>query len=211
MAPKRGRIIALVSSKGGAGKTTLACCLAAELLERGHPVALVDTDPQAEGGTAQWHRAGGPLAKATLYTEPSEKAAAIARDAASEGAVVLVDAAGTFTRTTIAILAAADVAVIPCRPSGLDAMRALEMVAAVRQAGSAEPVVVLSAVGRSALPEHIRKELKKAGANVMRPEIGNRVAYATAALYGSAPVWMGSDAQKAREEVSAVADVLMRL
>ena len=44
MKPKRGRIVALVSSKGGVGKTTLAASIAAELLKRGKAVTLIDAD-----------------------------------------------------------------------------------------------------------------------------------------------------------------------
>ncbi len=48
------KVIALVSSKGGAGKTTLAACLAAELSNRGIDVALLDVNPQQT--LSDWHR-----------------------------------------------------------------------------------------------------------------------------------------------------------
>lgn len=43
-------ILALAGQKGGAGKSTLAVCLAVEALARGQRVLLVDADPQ---GTAR--------------------------------------------------------------------------------------------------------------------------------------------------------------
>lgn len=47
-----GRIITVAQQKGGSGKTTLAVNLAVALHERGHSVALVDTDPQ--GSMGRW-------------------------------------------------------------------------------------------------------------------------------------------------------------
>jgi chromosome partitioning protein len=46
MTPPPGRVLALASGKGGVGKSTLALAIAAALVDRGHAVALVDSDPQ---------------------------------------------------------------------------------------------------------------------------------------------------------------------
>ena len=50
---KSSGIIALMTVKGGSGKTTLTACLGAELAKRGHKVTLIDADPQ--GSLTAWH------------------------------------------------------------------------------------------------------------------------------------------------------------
>ena len=44
--PKIMTVIAVISPKGGVGKTTVSANLAVSLAAKGHPVRLVDMDPQ---------------------------------------------------------------------------------------------------------------------------------------------------------------------
>lgn len=205
-----GKIIALVNAKGGSGKSTLACCIAAELAHRGKPVTLIDADPF--GGSKAWHDAGGQLQQIPLIFDPTEGVTAKAQDAARHSTVI-VDAAGFASRTMVATLEAADLVVIPCRASGLDAVRAIETVALAQDVAKARrrriPIwIVLNAVTHAAITPHIRAELERAGAKVATNEIHQRTAFAVAALNGSAPCWMGSSATKAAGDIAALADEL---
>lgn len=209
---KRHPILAFATAKGGSGKTTLACSLAAEWAHRGRSITLIDADPA--GGSAAWHGAAGPMQEAVqLLTEPTQAVTRAAEQAASQH-TVLIDAAGFATTTTVAALEAADLVLIPCRPSALDALRAIETAALAKDVSKARGrkariLVVLNGTSHgAAITPHIRQELSRAGVKVAEAEIGQRTAFAVAALNGSAPCWMGSAARKAAEEIAALADEL---
>ena len=210
--PWAGKVLVLVSAKGGAGKTTLAAAVAGELLRRGQRVILLDADPQESGGLSQWHSASNSseLGTAQLYREAREIAAAQARAQAGEGAVVVVDTAGSLTRTTLALITEADLVVVPARAGGLDAARAVEMVQLVQQASSAPCVVVLNAVTRSSMPAHIRAELTEAQVRVLRTEVSQRVAFPTAQLHGTTPSALPG-AAAAAADIRALVDELEKV
>jgi chromosome partitioning protein len=205
-------IIVLFAIKGGGGKTTLAACMAAQLMGQKKAVALVDADPQRS--LTEWHGRGGPLAELPIVTDATEKAATRAAEL-SKKSTVIVDTPGFAAREQLALLAVADRVVIPCRPSALDARRALEaleMVEAVNRTRrkKAQAVVVMNGASRAAIVGHIRNELVAGGARVLGSEIAARAVYAEAELHGSAPCLMGRAASKAADEIAAVSSEVLR-
>lgn len=207
---KRNLTVAIANAKGGCGKSTLACCLAAELHKRGRAVTLIDADPQ--GGTKAWHDAGGPLGKIPLLVDPSTHVAKTAAEAA-KGSTVIIDAAGFATSTLVSVLEAAELVLIPCRPSALDAMRAIETAQLAKQVAAAthrRPTirVILNGANNAAIVPHIRAELEGAGLTVAEASIGQRTAFAIAALNGTAPCWMGYQAAQAALEIASLTDEL---
>jgi chromosome partitioning protein len=205
-------IIVLFAIKGGGGKTTLAASIAGLLLQQKKAVALIDADPQRS--LTEWHGAGGPLSEIPLVTDATGKAAARAVEL-SKKSIVIVDTPGFANREQLDLLAVADRVLIPCRPSALDARRAMEALEMVETVNStrrkkAIAAVVMNAAIRSTIVGHIRNELVAGGARVLGAEIGQRTAYAEAELYGSAPCFMGRAAQKAADEVAAVTGEILR-
>ncbi len=203
--------IAVVSMKGGSGKTTVCASLAGELARRGRRVTLVDADPT--GGLSLWHGSGGELHELPLVADATERLTDTAARAARDS-IVVIDTAGAATSTLVAALQAADVVLVPARPSAGDAVRALETVNMARQVAKARgrriPVRVLltGVLSQSSVTPHIRGELEAAGADVMTAEVHQRSAFVVAGINGSAPAWMGYTARQAAEDIEAVADEL---
>ena len=120
------KVIAVCSSKGGVGKTTVSQCLAVEALRQGIPAAIIDTDPQKSA--AEWgeQREAAELDAPAVIALGSESLATIVADLAKRDAgLVVID---TPPHSAPAINAALDVstgAVMVTRPNPMD-VRALE-------------------------------------------------------------------------------------
>ncbi len=113
------KTIVLASQKGGAGKTTLAAHLAvaAEVAGDG-PAVLIDTDPQ--GSLSAWwnaRAAPNPTLAPTTLAGLREKLTALA---AAGHTYAIIDTPPAITASIKAVLATADLVVIPTRPSPHD-------------------------------------------------------------------------------------------
>ncbi len=112
------RTIILATRKGGAGKTTLTCHLAAEAERRGHrSVGVIDTDDMA--GLARWwdvREASSPL----LARAEPDLAAGLAALRARGCNVVLVDTPPAVSGIVAAAIAVADLVVIPVQATPND-------------------------------------------------------------------------------------------
>jgi chromosome partitioning protein len=112
------RTIAVVSQKGGAGKTTLALHIAVAAELSGLSTAMLDLDPQ---GTAEawaaWRKDEPPEvigAKASTLPRTLEKASAAGAD------LVVIDTPPLAQAEARAAAQAADLILIPCRPRPFD-------------------------------------------------------------------------------------------
>ena len=108
------RTIAIVSRKGGAGKTTVVTHLAVVAEAAGLRVALFDLDPQASAALWSDHR--GEAFPAVVPAQAPRLAGARAGGAD----LVLIDTPPEADGIASAAAAAADLTLIPCRPSALD-------------------------------------------------------------------------------------------
>lgn len=115
------RTIALITQKGGAGKTTLAASLAVAAAEKGETVVALDLDPQ--GSLAAWgddRTAEAPAVDrvdAERLARLSDILAALNRQGFT---LAVIDCPGIASTATNLAMKAADLCLVPARPTRLD-------------------------------------------------------------------------------------------
>ena len=110
--------IAIISQKGGAGKTTLAIHLAAAAQAAGRVALIVDTDPQATA--SQWASWRGDAPPEVIDSPPPRLAAKIAAAGAQGADFIVIDTPPHADSAARAAVEVADLVLIPCRPSAFD-------------------------------------------------------------------------------------------
>ncbi len=110
--------IAIISQKGGAGKTTLALHLAAVAQEAGAVSLVIDTDPQATA--SQWAAWRGDRAPEVIDSPPPRLAAKVEAARGQGAEVIVIDTPPHADSAARAAVELADLVLIPCRPSAFD-------------------------------------------------------------------------------------------
>ena len=128
------RSIAFVTQKGGSGKSTLASSLAVAAFEQGERVCLVDMDPQATLMTWSKTRA---LDDVPVVVAGAGRLAALLDGLEKKGfTLVVIDTPGAEGAASLAAMRAADLNVIPSRPSVFDLWASAQTRAALKAARS---------------------------------------------------------------------------
>jgi chromosome partitioning protein len=167
--------IAFTNTKGGVGKSTLACHLAIWLFDRGYRVALLDTDPQ--GTVTEWMRHAEP--KITVRSITDSDAIRAARDELmTKHDILIADAPGEEGEAANAVTLLADLAVLPLQPTKpdvralKDALKTIQLAHAVTEGKRPETVLVLNCVRKkSARASVLKDQIRELGLRVANCEI----------------------------------------
>jgi len=115
------KTIALVSQKGGAGKTTLALHLAVAAHRAGLHAAIADLDPQSSSWKWSERRKASGVEHPEAATATAEQLGSLQKQAEAGGLdLLIVDSAPHADRPALLACRAADLVLIPCRASILD-------------------------------------------------------------------------------------------
>lgn len=207
--------IAFLSQKGGAGKTTLATCLARELVLQGFDTVLVDADSQ--GSARDWRAA----TEAETVPVIGMDRPTLDRDLKAINPTghrwVLIDGAGRSETMTVSAIRAADMVLIPVHPSPYDVWAASDLVSLIRSRQGitdGKPLaafLISRAVKRTRLTGEVAEALSEFRFPVFSAYTTQRQTYPTAAAQGLTPCDTEPDGEAAKEIRAIVAELLQFL
>jgi chromosome partitioning protein len=176
------KVVAIISQKGGAGKTTVATLLATAASLAGYRAAIVDLDPQ--GTAASWGDRR-VAEEPEVVSGQAIRLPALVSAAEQNGADFLViDTAPNADQTASLAARAADVVLIPCRAAAFD-LEAIETTLLLSKTAGKPAYVVLNAVPpRSAIGKEAAAGLVERGAQVAPYLLSQRAAFAHAVIDG---------------------------
>ncbi len=196
--------VAIVSRKGGAGKTTIAVHLAAAAEQAGRRTAILDLDQQASA--AGWADLRSSPRPEVVTCVPHRLSRALAAVAHCDFTVI--DTAPHAEGGALAAARAADLVVIPCRPAVFD-LQALGAAFDIARIAGTPMLAVLNAIpprGRAA--QQARAILVDSGIEVAGPMLTHRQAFVHALARGEAACEFDPKG-KASAEILALHDAIM--
>lgn len=177
------KTIAIISQKGGSGKTTLALHLAVAAEAAGKVTVLLDLDPQASATGWKDSRKGETP---EIIALPSTRLARALQTASEEGFdLALIDTAPSTERDAATAARAADLVLVPCRAAILD-LRAIGMTVELVKLTGKPAYAVLNAVPPHAarIEADAREAISGYGLSVAPCTLQHRAAYAHALTVG---------------------------
>jgi chromosome partitioning protein len=192
------KTVALLSQKGGAGKTTLAVCMAVAAERAGHSAVVLDLDPQATA--CNWSDRRESDTPVITDVQPARLNAALTR-AEQEGVnIAFLDTPPRSEHAALEAAKAADLVLLPVRPQiyDLETLKATQQL--ITMAGDKPAVVVLNAVpARGSRARQAEDAVHAMDLPVAEARFGNRAAYGDAAALGLTPAEYEPSGKAAQE------------
>lgn len=177
------KTVAIISQKGGSGKTTIAVHLAVCSAMRRRQVALIDLDPQRSA--AAWNESRAAERRLDAVAADARQLAALLAKADAAGVdLAIIDTAPHSDEAAALAATVSDLVLIPCRPARFD-LDAIASTIAITTAAR-KPVVVINAAPRGRLADEARTTLERKGIRVIKAYLHQRVAYSHAVIDGRA-------------------------
>jgi chromosome partitioning protein len=206
------KTLAIMSQKGGSGKTTLAVHLAAYAVGKKIKAALIDLDPQASAH--KWNerrREDDPTSpKLDLVKGSAAQLTEFLQLAEENGlALVIIDTAPHSNSAAALVAQRADFVLMPCRPALFD-LDAIASTVEIVTSADTPAAVVLNAAPRGKLADEARAALEGQGITVLPSLIYQRAAYSHAVIDGRAVHEYEPDG-KAAEEIAGLYGNISRI
>ncbi len=201
-------VIAVISQKGGTGKTTTILNLAVSAMHDGKRVVIADLDPQASA--TAWYRL---RVDRSLLVQPTHPAglAELRKTAETQNVdwLLLDTAAGTDTTAARAV-EIADLMLITCRPLMFDRDAAANSVRLCKVNDRVPHVLLTQIEPQGTQADDVRAALSGLGVDVLPGGLGRRAAFAKSINDGRAATEYEPNG-KAAQEVEALYAVVSKL
>jgi chromosome partitioning protein len=177
------KVISVLGQKGGSGKTTLTLSLAVAAYKANQSVAVIDLDPQASACKWGDRRSGDPV---IISVQPARLHTVLSKARENGADLVLIDTPARLEQSAIAAAEAADLILIPCRPTIKDTETIEATISLIRAARTkAKVAAVLNGVPpRGAQREQAEDAIRSMTIPVYPFALGNRVAFTHADVLG---------------------------
>ena len=189
--------IAIISQKGGAGKTTLALHLATASARAGRNTAIIDLDPQASA--AKWSDRREAEIPVVISAHASRLANELARVKESGGELVILDTAPHSDSAALEAAKVADLVLVPCRPAILDLEAITNTLDLVRAVNGNVYVVMNAVAAQGNEAAEAADAIAGLNVSVCPVQLVNRVAFSRALITGQTAQEYEPDGKAATE------------
>lgn len=176
------KTVAVVSQKGGAGKTTIALHLATSAALEGRNTAIIDLDPQASA--ANWADRRAAELPVVLSAHASRLAHERRRVEEMGGELLVIDTAPHSDSAALEAAKAADLILVPCRPAILDIEAISNTLDLIRTTGTPVHVVMNAVAPQGNEAAEAAEAIAGLGVGVCPVHLHQRVAFSRALITG---------------------------
>ena len=198
--------IVVMSQKGGVGKTTTTVNLSIAASMAGHTVAVVDLDPQASAKRWSDNRTDEmPIVISAHAIRLPEVLHAAEADGIS---LAIIDTPPSKDPSLVDVAQLAELALIPCRPSGFDLDAIRSTISVGTMAGIPMWILFNAVRTQGSRYYDAKKAVSTYGVETLSCYLGNRVAFEDSILNGQS-VLEYEPAGKAAREVKVLYNQIM--
>jgi len=174
--------IAVISQKGGSGKTTLALHLAVAAAAAGRNTAIIDLDPQASA--AKWSDRREADLPVVLSAHASRLPNEIERVQGAGCELLILDTAPHSDAAALDAAKVSDLVLVPCRPAILDMEAITNTLDLIRAKGTPVFVVMNAVAPQGQEAQEAAEAIAELDAPVCPVQLVSRVAFSRSLISG---------------------------
>lgn len=190
------KTIAVISQKGGSGKTTISLNLAIAATAKGKNTVVIDIDPQQSA--TRWARIRSRTAPLIIAGHGPNLPDLVARAKEGGAQLVIIDTAPKSEGASLIAAKLADLIVVPCQPSSLDLDAIADTVNIAALAKKPALAVLNNCRASSTLSDQAEEALSAQSLTVVG-RLGSRVAYIKSLADGMGVIEFEPNGAAARE------------